>query len=326
MKKVTARDVAAACNTSVAAVSRAFQKGSPIAADKREAILKAARDMGYVSPSGRSVAATTAGSITLVTGNLENPFYPLVATALSQAIHAQGRKMILHAAPPGDDVDSLLEQVLDLKSDAVIVTSTLMSSRFAKACRDHDMPVVLFNRVQPDLGMTAVTCDNYGGGRLAAKRFISAGRRRIAMIGGRPDTSTHLERARGFLDALREAGMTPGPVVPGSYLYGQAFEAMRGLLDGGDADAVFCANDIMALAALDAARAAGAAVPGDVAIIGFDDIPMAAWPSYQLTTVRQPLNRMVADALDLIDRQRVDSSVSGGIRIAPVRLIERLSG
>ncbi len=82
----------------------------------------------------------------------------------------------------------------------------------------------------------------------------------------------------------------------------------------------------MALAAIDAAKARGMRVPEDVAIIGFDDIPMASWESYRLTTVRQPINRMVADALDLIEMQIADGSVQGAIRVAPVRLIERASG
>lgn len=324
MKKVTAKDVADACGFSTAAVSRAFRKGSPISDAMRETILRTSREMGYVSPSARSVAAMTTGTITLVTGSLENPFYPLVASALSQEIQARGRRMILHAAPPGSDVDSLLGQVLDLKSDATIVTSSLMSSRIAKACRDHAMPVVLFNRVQPDLGMTAVTCVNYGGGRLVAQRFAATGRTRIAMIGGRADTSTQLERARGFRDALEEAGLDLRHHVTGSYRYAPAFEAMSELLAvPGDIDAVFCVNDIMALAAVDAARARGVRIPDDVAVIGFDDIPMAAWPSYDLTTVRQPLNRMVNETLDLIDTLLRDKGSKGAIRIMPVRLIER---
>lgn len=265
--------------------------------------------------------------ITLVAGDMDNPFYPHAANTLSQAIHANGRRLILHAVPPDQDVDSVLRQVLDFKSEAAIVTSSLMSSRMARECRSQNMPVILFNRVQPDAFMTAVTCDNYGGGRLVAERFLSTGRQRIAMMGGTANTSTHLERSKGFHDRLAEDGRTPCTTLSGGFRYDIAFDAARSLLaEKNRPDALFCANDIMALAALDAARVHRLRVPDDLAVIGFDDIPMAGWPSYRLTTIRQPLRRMVADTLDLIEAQLADPEVSGAIRIVPVRLVERDSG
>lgn len=326
-RKITAADVARAAGCSTAAVSRAFRPGAPIAEPLRARILTAAGALGYLTPSGQSLAAMTTGTITLVAGDLENPFYPMAANALSQAVQAGGRRLILHPVPPGGHVDMVLRQVLDYRSDAAIVTSALMSSRLARECRQRRMPVVLFNRVQLDARMTAVTCDNYGGGRLVAQRFLAAGRRRVAMIGGRPDTSTHLERARGFRDRLAEDGLAPLAAPSGGYDYATAFAVAAALLATPlRPEALFCLNDVMALAALDAAREAGMRVPDDLAVIGFDDIPMAAWPSYRLTTVRQPLDRMVADAMELIERQLADPAAEGAIRIAPVALVERQSG
>lgn len=257
---------------------------------------------------------------------MDNPFYPMAANALSQAIHASGRRLILHAVPPHEDVDSVLKQVLDYKSEAAIVTSSLMSSRMARDCLAQNMPVILFNRVQPDRRMTAVTCDNYGGGRLAAERFIESGFRRIGMVSGRANTSTHLERTQGFSDRLAEAGMRCTEEISGEFRYDVAFRAVREMLaENNRPEALFCLNDIMALAAIDAVRVVGLRVPQDLAVIGFDDIPMAAWPSYGLTTVRQPLNQMVADTLELIQAQLSDPEVCGTIRIAPVRIVERES-
>ena len=254
-------------------------------------------------------------------GDLENQFYPMAAKAFSHAIHAQGRRMMLHAVPPKGSVDTVSSKVLDFRSDAAIVTSALMSSRLAQACRRARMPVVLFNRVQPDAGMTAVTCDNYGGGRLVAQRFLAAGRQRIAMIGGLDNTSTHLERARGFRDVLEAAGVALIASPSGNYDYATSFAAAQALmLADTRPDALFCINDVMAMAALDAAREVGLAVPDDLAVIGFDDIPMAAWSSYQLTSVRQPIERMVADALELVDGLLADPTGEGAIRIAPVSL------
>ena len=144
------------------------------------------------------------------------------------------------------------------------------------------------------------------------------------MVGGRVNTSTHLERSRGFCDRLAEADIRLTAAISGEFKYDVAFDVVRELLaESGRPDALFCLNDIMALAAIDAARVAGLRVPDDIAVIGFDDIPMASWPSYRLTTVRQPIRRMVADTLELIQAQLLDPEVCGTIRIAPVRLIER---
>lgn len=327
MRKVTAVDIARAVGTSTAAVSRAFRDDGPISPQLRDQILSAAKSLGYQTPSARMVSQLTTGTITLVVADLDNPFYPMAANALAQAIHATGRQMILHSIPPGSDVDQAMRSVLALRSDAAIVTSSLMSSHIAKACRQARMPVILFNRIQPDIGMTAVTCDNYEGGRLVARRFLATARQRIAVIMGRPDTSTHLERMRGFRDVLAQAGRAPVAEVWGHYDYAKSLQAARDLLRGlNPPDAIFCVNDIMALAALDAARQEGVRVPQDLAVIGFDDIAMADWEAYRLTTVRQPLAQMVQDTLELLERLLDHSDGEGVIRIAPVQLIERASG
>ena len=325
-RTANAADVAAEAGVSRAAVSRAFRQDRSLSEEKRARILAVAKRLGYLPPSAQGVARLADKTVTLVAADMDNPFYPMAANALSHAIHASGRRLILHAVPPAEEVDSVLRQVLDYRSEAAIVTSSLMSSRLARDCRAQNMPVILFNRVQPDRRMTAVTCDNYGGGRLAAERFIASGRRGIGLIGGHANTSTHLERSRGFFDRLAESGLEPVAKVSGAFKYDVAFAVARDLLTGaGRPDALFCLNDVMALAAIDAARVAGLRVPDDIAVIGFDDIPMAAWPSYRLTTVRQPLRQMVADTLELIQAQLRDPEVCGTIRIAPVRLIERES-
>lgn len=323
----TAADIARAAGSSPAAVSRAFRPEAPIAPELRARILHLAAEMGYQPPVERALARRSTGTVTLVAGDLENPFYPMAANALAQELAARGRRMVLHAVPPGGDVDQVMDQVLAFRSDAVIVTAALMSSRLARACRAAQMPVVLFNRVQPDSRMTAVTSDNYGGGRLVARRFLETGRQRIALIGGRRDTSTHLERQRGFIDLLEEAGQPLVASQPGQYDYGTSLAAARALLTARPApDAIFCINDLMALAALDAARDLGLRVPDDVAVIGFDDVAMAGWASYRLTTVRQPLAQMAAEAVDLVAAQLADPRAEGTIRVLPVALITRGSG
>ena len=184
--------------------------------------------------------------------------------------------------------------------------------------------MVLLNRVQRDIRITAVACDNYGGGRDVGQRLLERGSRRIGFIGGIANTSTHAERARGIRDALAEGGAAIHAQAGGNFNYPDAYAAAVTLLSAADRpDAVFCCNDIMALAMVDAARERGMSVPDDVAVVGFDDIPMASWTSYRLTTIRQPVERMVREALDLIDGPTLEPSDDGVTRMLPGRLVPR---
>lgn len=326
--KITAKLVAVRAGVSAAAVSRAFQPGAPLAAAKRAEILRIARDLGYAPPADRGLSRLRTRSVSLVAGDLTNPFYAGVLELLSHELHKSGRRLMLHAIPPGETVDVAMEQVLGYRPGAAIVTSARMSSELVRRCRERDLPVVLLNRVQPDSRMTAVTCDNHAGGRLVASRFIGDGRVRIGHMTGLPDTSTHIERTRGFLDRLAEAGMEPIVTVCGSFSYAGGLRAAARMLDGPiPPDAAFCENDVMALAMIDAARMRGLRIPEDLAVIGFDDISMAGWRSYRLTTVRQPIRRMIAEALTLIEQLREEGADSGGaIRVLPVELVARDTG
>ena len=174
--------------------------------------------------------------------------------------------------------------------------------------------------------MTTVTCDNYRGGRAIVRHLIATGRRRIGFIGGLADTSTHLERARGFRDALAEAGLAVHAEAEGRFSYegGQA-ATQKLMVPATPPDALFCCNDIMALAAIDAARERGMSIPGDLAIAGFDDIPMSGWAPYRLTTLRQPVERMIEEALGLIRAVESGKSIEGTIRIIPGELVRRES-
>lgn len=314
-------------DTSVSAVSRAFAPDSPLSKDKRARILEAARTLNYVPPSAQIAARQSAGTIALVVGDMANPFYPALLETLSQELFARQRRLLLHVAPSGRDVDAVMQQVLEYKADAAIIAAATFSSTIARACAQQNLPVVLFNRIQPGANVSAVGCDNYAGGRIIGQRIVNSGRRPVAFVGGLANTSTHIERLRGFSEVLDQAGVELRHSVNGGYSYDKAFAVIAELLRTKDRpESIFCANDVMALAAIDAAKAYGLQVPDDVAVIGFDDIPMAAWQSYQLTTVRQPVDQMVRTALDLIDQIIDDPAVSGAVRLEAGTLIERASG
>jgi len=322
--KPTAKQVAHAASVSVAAVSRAFNPGASIDAEKRKRILVVAGEIGYLSPARRTAEAIAAGTVTLVAGDLLNPFYPMVLDALAKQLQAGGRQLLVYALPADTNVDSATAQILAARPSAIIVTSAYLTSRMARACRQHQIKVVLLNRVQRDIHLNAVACDNYQGGRDVGQLLLERGWRKIGFVGGIANTSTHAERARGFRDALAEGGIAIHAQAPGNFNYHDAYIAGLALLSAANApDAIFCCNDIMALAVLDAAKERNLRIPDDLAVVGFDDIPMASWNSYRLTTVRQPVERMVQEALNLIDDPRIKPSDDGVIRMLSGKLITR---
>ncbi|HBT01551.1 LacI family DNA-binding transcriptional regulator [Salipiger marinus] len=326
MKKITAKDVAARAGVSVSAVSRAYRGTAPLAEEKRKAIFAAAADLGYVSKVDQVLATQASNTIAMVVSEMQNPFYPVAVDALTRLLPSRGLKAIVHVVPSAEDVDTIIRQVLDFRTEGVILASSTMTSGLARACRQNGLPAVLLNRVQSDSRMMAVCCDNYGGAQMIAARFLAQGRQRIAFVGGRLDTSTHIERRRGFRDRLEDAGRLIAHQFDGGFSYRQAYDAAQQMLTLRPLpDAVFCANDIMAIAVLDAARISGVRVPEDLAVVGFDDIPMAAWESYRLTTVRQPLRRMLDQAVDIILAADGSEQV-GDIRILPGEMRERASG
>lgn len=324
--KPTAKQVAHAAGVSVAAVSRAFTPGASLNAEKKKRILALAEKIGYVSPARRTANAIARGTVTLVAGDLLNPFYPLVVDTLAKILQESGRRLLVYALPAKTNVDTITDQILAARPSGIIVTSTYLTSEMTRACRQHRIKVVLLNRVQRDIRTNAVTCDNYQGGRDVARLLIDKGYEKIGFIGGLINTSTHMERVRGFQDVLAECGRSIHTQAFGDFNYQAGYNAGKSVLSvANPPDALFCCNDITALAVIDSTRELGIRVPEDLAIVGFDDIPMASWNPYQLTTVRQPVERMVQEALDLIDDHTIKPSGDGTTRMLPGALILRRS-
>ncbi|SFJ58479.1 substrate-binding domain-containing protein [Aerobium aerolatum] len=324
--KPTAKQVAHVAGVSLAAVSRAFTPGASLDVEKRKRILAVAEEIGYLSPARRTAEAISATTITLVAGDLLNPFYPFVLDTLAKQLQESERQLLVYALAANTDVDSVTEQILAARPSAIIVTSAHLTSSMARACRQHQIKVVLLNRIQRDIRINAVACDNFQGGRDAGRLLLERGYRKIALVGGVANTSTHVERVRGLRDVLAEAGGAIHAQAFGNFTYKGGYTAGKTLLSVPDApDAIFCCNDIMALAVIDVAREFGLRIPEDLAVIGFDDIPMASWNSYGLTTIRQPVERMVMEALKIIDDPTIKPSDDGIITMLPGTLVTRSS-
>ena len=161
--------------------------------------------------------------------------------------------------------------------------------------------VVLISRVVEGWKCDQVTSNNADGGRVVAEYFLRAGKRRIGLIGGSEIASTIRDRQTGFRAALAKVDVPPVETLyqhVDTFSYKTGFEAAARLLElSQPPDAIFCVNDVIALGARDAARARDIEVPASLWIVGYDDIEMASWHAYDLTTIRQPLVRMTETAL-----------------------------
>ncbi|MBM2323367.1 MULTISPECIES: LacI family DNA-binding transcriptional regulator [Marivita] len=327
-RKVTSLDVAKRAGVSRSAVSRVFTPGASVSERTASKVREAASALGY-RPNVLARAMLTGKSkiIGLVVAYLDNHFYPTVLELLSEALEREGyHVLVFMAAHSTDDVEDVVSQILDYQVDGLILASVSLSSDLADRCRASGVPVVLFNRKLEAEGELAVVSDNRMGGRLAAEHLISLGRNRIGHIAGWEGASTQRDREAGFMEGLRTAGLGLFAREVGDYRLPRAKEAARRMFDTPDRpDAVFVANDYMAFGVMDVLRSElGLRVPEDVALIGFDDVPSAAWPAYGLTTVKQDAEAMVSTTVDAL------LSEIGGTEVLPpaplpVTLVRRIT-
>lgn len=328
MKKVTSNEVARLAGVSQSTVSRAFNRQSVVSQETLERIHAVAVEIGYrPNELARSLISRKSNIIGIVMGDILNPFYPAVLNAFTNSLQRLGRRVLLFSVPPGHDVDEVLPQLMQYQVAGVVITSATLSSRMAEAFGKGGTPVVLFNRTVYGGAVNSVCCANEEAGRLVARALLKAGHRRFGLIGGLASTSTHIERRHAFAEELRRHGIEALAEEPGGNTYEGGFRAARELLSARDRpDALFCISDIMALGALDAARRElSLSVPEDVSIVGFDDIAAAAWPSYDLTTVRQPVETMTAEAISiLLDQMDRPDAEPVSVRV-PGQLIIRSS-
>lgn len=294
-QNVTSLQVAKRAGVSQSAVSRVFSGASASAATAKK-VRKAADELGY-RPNVLARAMITGKSriIGLVVAYLDNQFYPLALELLSNALQAQGYHILIFTVPnTTEDVDRVVNDLLEHQVEGIIAASVSLSSDLADICQTKNIPVVLFNRGQPGAALSSVTSANVKGAQRATQALIRAGHTRIAHIAGWQGSLTGRDRQRGFEQAMAEAGLTPFALIDGLYNRKVAYSSALHLMSGTHRpDAIFVGNDHMAFAVIDAIRSVGCSIPDDVSIIGYDDVPLASWPAYDLTTVRQPVNRMV---------------------------------
>ncbi|MER5321898.1 LacI family DNA-binding transcriptional regulator [Streptosporangium roseum] len=295
----TLEKVAARAGVSRATASRVVNGSTRVAPQIREAVNRAVEELGYVpNQAARSLVTQRADSIALVFPEpatrvfSDDPTFAGIIRGVSLEIEEADKQLVLMLTGPDGSYHRVERYATNGHVDGVIVASMHGTDPLPGILTRRGVPVVCGGRPGVPGDLPYVDMDNTGGAERAVRHLVEQGRRRIATIAGPQDMIAGIDRLAGYRDVLRDSDRR-SIVAVGDFTRESGAVAMRQLLaDDPDLDAVFVANDLMALGALRTLGRAGRAVPGDVAVVGFDDIPAAAYAEPPLTTVRQPTVEM----------------------------------
>lgn len=272
----------------------------------------------------RSLSTLQSGLVGVVTTSLENPFYARLTNTLTRLLQEKGYGVFL-VVSEATNFDSQIERLLSYRVDGAILAAAPLSSTSAFELQRYGRPVVLINRYLNQDDISSVSGDNIGGGAAIADLLATSGHKRIAYLAGEDGESSNRDRRRGFTDRLAKYQIALYAEESGLFRHDLGVIAARKLLSLSPApDAIFCANDVMAMAALEVARTEfNFKVPQDIAIVGYDNTDEGGWPLYQLTTVDQNLDAMAHAAIELLIRKLASADTTVDHALVPFTLLER---
>ncbi|GAA4440193.1 LacI family DNA-binding transcriptional regulator [Actinokineospora soli] len=329
-RQPTLDTVAAAAGVSRATVSRVINGSPRVSPEARDLVEDTIARLGYVpNRAARTLASRRTDSIALVLREadatvLADPYLSAVIIATSQALVGTGVQLVLVNAQNDAEHQRVGEYVRSGHVDGVLLASMHADDPLPQLLVNARVPVVVGGRPErPIPGLVYVDSDNVGGAQLATDHLLSVGRTRIAHIAGPPDMTAAADRLTGYHRSLSRAGRDAGPVAFGDFTRTSGESAMRTLLDRDpDIDAVFAANDMMAIGALRTLRAAGRRVPEDVSVVGYDDIELTQHTDPALTTVRQPVVDQARTMTELLLLQ-IGGHPPGDPVVLPTELVDR---
>jgi LacI family transcriptional regulator len=303
---VRIRDVAAAAGVSVGTVSNVLNRPETVAPSTRNRVLAAITELGFVrNESARQLRGGAARAIGLIVPDIGNPFFTDVARGVEAVASEAGQVVVLCNS---DETPHRERRNIDLLGEqrvhGVLITPVDKADDPVLRLREHGLSVVLVDHPTTDPELCSVSVDDRAGGELAVTHLLAEGASSIVYVGGPSGVHQIAERRRGALDALRNAGRDPEMLetleLPGLNVASGMRAGERLVARSTLPDAVFCANDLVALGLLQSVVRAGLNVPGDLAIVGYDDIDFAAAAAVPLTSVRQPREQLGRTAAELV--------------------------
>jgi LacI family transcriptional regulator len=326
---VTIKDIARRLDISYATVSRALNDRYGVHPKTKEKILAMAQEINYLPNAiARGLVKQHTETIGLVIPDITNPFFPEVARGIEDRAEEKGYSVFLCNTNWEQEREAkYLSLLREKRVDGIILAPVSNKSPLDREFDDKALPLVFVSEVRRGMGKSYVAIDNVHGGYIATRHLIHKGYRRIGFFGATEDELTSEERYHGYTKALKEVGLKERKkfVRFGDYGTNTGNRLITDMIRKGDyPDAVFAVNDLFALSVMQGIRESGLNIPGDIAIIGFDDIPFASFPEIQLTTIAQPKYQMGRIAADLLLEQIHEKSGSKKKEIIlETELIER---
>ena len=328
----TIADIARLAKVSKATVSRALNDSPLVRAETKERILRIAREHNFrINAPARQLSMRQSRTVAFVTHahhkdfSVADLFVLEIMGGIASGLHSSGYDMLVVQVDPRDT--EWAHQYLDTgRVDGFVLMTSSRKQVHIKTLVEMGAPFIVWGAPPPDASYCSVTGDNITGGRLAAEHLLRRGCKRIAFLGGQADEVEVQHRYKGYRMALQAAGLKADPALRfhGDYSSASAEAGMQRLLDQSpDLDAVFANSDLMAIAAIEVIQRSGRKVPEDVAVVGYDDLSIAAYNNLPLTTIRQniPLaGRLLAQNLI----QYLQTGVVTNVTL-PVELVVRKS-
>ena len=323
---VTLKDVAMLAGVSRSAVSRAFTKGASVSAKTRAKVEKAATELGY-SPNALASSLTTGRTkmVGLISNNFHNPIFLEVFDLFTKGLQDRGLRPLLVNLTDETEPENSVRMLRQYSVDGVIVASSTLPPSFAEAFRAAGVPVVhSFGRPHSNPKVNVLGIDNIQAGRLAARTLIDRGYKRVGFMGGPSDATSTQDRQIGFVSELApHSDVTVTISFAEAYSFDAGRTEMARLLKSTPMEAYFCGDDVLSIGALSAIQSSGLKVPGDIGIVGLNDMEMASWQMFNLTTIHNPIRDIISASIELVADLVEDHDLPTQARLFDCSVVDR---
>lgn len=320
LRAVTIKDVAKEANVSITTVSRVLNNNDYFVSEQtKQHVLKVIEDLNYrPNALARGLHSSSTKTIGLIIQDITNPYYPKIVEGVENRAQSSGYSLILANSQRNQEkISQYLKIMWEKRVDGLIMVgrSIIKDVEDSEFFHNSGMKVVAIG-TPADEGIHSVQIDNVEAAKQGCRHLISLGHKRIAMITGSETSVSALEREKGYRQALEEAGIPVSEkyIVKGGFTMEGGIKAIDKLADQGfggktGITAVFAQNDLMAIGALNALKGRGIAIPGDVSVLGFDNIQAATFVTPALSTVAVPMDELGERAMDILEKILKDEEV-----------------
>jgi len=299
--RVTIKEVAKTAGVSTATVSRVLNKVGRVDEETRHRVEEAAKELNYIPNAlGRSLSTRRTEALGMLLPDLYGEFFSDVIRGADETAQQHRFHLLVSSAHNNREKIVTTLQMLRGRVDGVVIMSPHIDAQTLNANLPKNLPAVLLNCQIKDRAFTSINIDNFGGARQMVRHLAEHGHRKIAIIKGTENNLDAEERLAGYFQAVRDAGIDRSEcsVMDGNFLDSSGYDAARKILTLSQRPtAIFASNDSMAIGALGALRDAGVEVPREIALAGFDDVPIARYLSPALTSVHVPISDLGAMAI-----------------------------